>query len=1478
MKLLLLWLCVLLAGSVSISSSQPYICDGDNHDKNKPTCVCSGNECYFKFVIEHLQTFSAYEKSGTSGRIYNIKNTNANGFSTVTSSISCDNLDDCSFPNTVDGSSYRSFFSINKQMPGPTLIVNEGAIVVVDVINNLATEETSIHWHGMHQKNTPWMDGVGYITQCPIEAGASFRYIFKATPPGTHWYHSHSGAQRTDGLFGALIVKERDVPNYLEKFEDIPGDHTLTLLDWQREASLDLFVQIHSSLGYYENIRVDQVPVPNNASYTPTCSADGAEVGPIPYWSGLINGLGKHRGISFDKSRLNVFKVTRRKTYRFRLIGAQANYAYRFSIDGHKLTLISTDGHFIQPIPTDYIIIHTGERYDFLLTANQAGENFIIRAETLEAQIQGVKECGTAKTDDAIALLTYSSNLEWKDVNFNQIEINYSRQRVCSSSNPCTVTNCPFQNYPNNPEYKCKNVGEFKPLDPSIPSLTEFSAVRSPLFFNFGFDADEFTSTINGRNFILPNISLQTDTTRFNEIKGEICRSLGTCTKHIGPGCQCIHIIDIEKSRRKTVQLVLSSLAVRTVDANVGGFPFAHPVHLHGHSFRVVKVGYGNFNSQGVIGTASRDLDCGNQVPCKRAPRWRNGIAPSGVNSKSVSQTVLKDTVIVPAGGYVVIEFVANNPGYWFLHCHIESHQLEGMALVINELESEHNPPPSGMTTCGGFTWDIAEFKRLSTGNSNANDNSGRDSIRNTPITCDDEVNNKRTCECTEDVCRFKLVIEHLQTFTAYEKNAALGTRGRIYNIKNTANTGFSPAFTNENMERMLEQPCNSLDDCSSPNTVDGSTYRSFISINKQMPGPTLIVNEGAIVVVDVINNLVTEETSIHWHGMHQRNTPWMDGVGYITQCPIEAGASFRYIFNATSPGTHWYHSHSGAQRTDGLFGALIVKERDVSNDFVDNPGDHTLTLLDWQRESSLDLFVQIHSSLGYYYKGLNVDQGYYENIPVDQVPVPSNVRYTPTCSADGAEVGPIPYWSGLINGLGKHRDISFNKSLLSVFQVTRDRTFRFRLIGAQANYAYRFSIDGHKLTLIATDGHFIQPIPTDYIIIHTGERYDFLLTANQAGENFIIRAETLEVGIEGVKRCNTAETRGHDAIALLTYNSNLKWKDVTFNQIEINYSRQRVCSSSNPCTVTNCPFQNYPADTNLVCKNSETFRPLVPDERYSNFPLSETELFFNFGFDSDDDTSTINGRNFILPSVSLQTETDSSKVEQINKCTESSEECDSSTDGDCQCVHMVDIDESSYNKRVRIVLSSLATRDQNGFPFAHPVHLHGHSFRVVDVNYGQNVNNIIWSPPSDLKCEVPCMKSPTWKTNRAPASTSKPTDQTVLKDTVIVPAGGYVVIEIIADNPGYWFLHCHIESHQLEGMALVINELQTRNERKQQPDGLPTCGNFEWTLDDFKKKLSSRNPGGNSNTPNRRGNSSKGLSGGMIAGIAVAAFIAFFF
>ena len=170
----------------------------------------------------------------------------------------------------VDGRTYHLYIAINGQIPGPTLIVT-GQMVYVNVTNRLTNEAITVHWHGMHQRGTPWMDGVAFLSQAPITSGAVFQYRFKVSPAGTHWYHSHLGTQRTDRLCGALTVRENATVPIAEKlgaFQDIPSQHTLILLDFQRESSLNLFVQIHPTLGFYPDKPLGEVPKQGDALYT----------------------------------------------------------------------------------------------------------------------------------------------------------------------------------------------------------------------------------------------------------------------------------------------------------------------------------------------------------------------------------------------------------------------------------------------------------------------------------------------------------------------------------------------------------------------------------------------------------------------------------------------------------------------------------------------------------------------------------------------------------------------------------------------------------------------------------------------------------------------------------------------------------------------------------------------------------------------------------------------------------------------------------------------------------------------------------------------------------------------------------------------------------------------------------------------------------------------------------------------------------
>lgn len=134
----------------------------------------------------------------------------------------------------------RGYLALNFNLPGPQIHVCKDDILIVDLHNDAEGLSTSLHWHGLRQFGTQFMDGVPYLTQCPIPFGESFRYSFYASDEGTHFYHSHAGNQKADGVYGALIVRgvEGKNPNSKMYDYDLP-EHTILMADWMHENAED---------------------------------------------------------------------------------------------------------------------------------------------------------------------------------------------------------------------------------------------------------------------------------------------------------------------------------------------------------------------------------------------------------------------------------------------------------------------------------------------------------------------------------------------------------------------------------------------------------------------------------------------------------------------------------------------------------------------------------------------------------------------------------------------------------------------------------------------------------------------------------------------------------------------------------------------------------------------------------------------------------------------------------------------------------------------------------------------------------------------------------------------------------------------------------------------------------------------------------------------------------------------------------------
>jgi len=215
----------------------------------------------------------------------------------------------------------------------------------------------------------------------------------------------------------------------------------------------------------------------------------------------------------------------------------------------------------------------------------------------------------------------------------------------------------------------------------------------------------------------------------------------------------------------------------------------------------------------------------------------------------------------------------------------------------------------------------------------------------------------------------------------------------------------------------------------------------------------------------------------------------------------------------------------------------------------------------------------------------------------------PPYVQYNFTKGTDGAGAAFVPYWSGFINDKGRHFDENGQTRIrpqnLNYFNVTRGNRYRFRLIGAQESNPYRFSIEGHKLTVIASDGSPIKPISyVDYVIVQSGERFEVVVHANNTEQkNFWIWAQTLEDVNLSKNEVFYSPIDKHRAEAILHYTN--------FASIDIaNITNTWECNLQSKCKAVNCPYSVY--GSNISCINFESL------ESPNNYRVSEAIYFPN--------------------------------------------------------------------------------------------------------------------------------------------------------------------------------------------------------------------------------------------------------------------------
>ncbi|KAI9706231.1 MAG: hypothetical protein M1820_004806 [Bogoriella megaspora] len=566
------------------------------------------------------------------------------------------------------GAGFRKAILVNDNFIGPSLHLRLGDHVEF-LVRNYLRDDTTIHFHGISQRKSPWADGTPGLSQREIRPGASFLYKWQADEPGVYFYHAHNRGQIMDGLYGAIIV---EAPTQAERpFHIISHDWEdqramrkaeqkvtpLMISDWsqftfsefyqvEQEANLDFtcmdaiivngagsqYCLDRQSLDEFTNPLVkailqatgekgitDKGCVPPLQLFQGNFTLDLDALPPEAYRR-CISGVG-------GGGNFTVHAHSGEKWAALTFINPGGLYPLKVTIDNHPLHVYAVDGQYIYPQTVDQILVNNGNRISVFIKLDQEVGRYTIRiANDLLGQVLG-----------GFASLSYNGHME-------------------APPHPK-----PLMNY----------AGQ-----PLVASLRQFSEQ-------------------DGRPYPPFRPARYADRTRKFLLR-KLGRPYGayewTLTGHEG-----YNMTEEDRSPpllfRNYQDLNASELVVKTKKGEwmdlileiEGPFAQAHPMHKHGNKAFIIGAGVGPFPWESVE-EAARHLP----------PATFNTVDPPYRDSFNTLEGVNNNT-------WLVLRYKVEQAGAWLFHCHIQTHLTGGMGVVILDAIDEHLDIPESYLEWNGF-------------------------------------------------------------------------------------------------------------------------------------------------------------------------------------------------------------------------------------------------------------------------------------------------------------------------------------------------------------------------------------------------------------------------------------------------------------------------------------------------------------------------------------------------------------------------------------------------------------------------------------------------------------------------------------------------------------------------------------------------------------------------------------------------------
>ena len=498
-----------------------------------------------------------------------------------------------------------------------------------------------------------------------------------------------------------------------------------------------------------------------------------------------------------------------------------------------------------------------------------------------------------------------------------------------------------------------------------------------------------------------------------------------------------------------------------------------------------------------------------------------------------------------------------------------------------------------------------------------------------------------------------------------------------------------------------------------------GNRSGHAVAVNGTIPGPLVRLREGQQARLHVTNTLA-EDSSIHWHGLL---VPFQfDGVPGVSFPGIRPGERFTYDFPIRQSGTYWWHSHSGLQEQAGHYGPIIVESADPDPRY---DRDYVVLLSEFTPLHPHDIMRKLKVGEHYFQRDmLTASEG---TMPGAMRRMWGKMRMNPR---DISDVTGSTY-TFLINGHGPQDDLQF--------AFVPGERVRLRVINGSAMTFFNLRIPGVPMTVIQADGQDVDEVEVDEFQIGVAETYDVIVSP-PAGSHAIV-AEAMDRSGMGI--ASLTSHKGHIATP-----PPLR-QIPTLTMADMGMMDHSAHSGSGMASMEG--MDHSMRDTSALPADVEA-GPGV--DMVAPMPMDRMD-FPGLGLD------TVSHRVLRYTDLRARRMNPHREIDREMEIhlTGNMERYMWSFDGRKFTAVTDDPIRFGYDERVRVKLV-------NQTMMAHPIHLHGHFFELVN--------------------GADHMHQP-------------------LKHTVVVQPGGTATFDLTANEPGDWAFHCHLLYHMHAGMMQVV-------------------------------------------------------------------------